>query len=179
MSIGHIPSTTRTCKLLIAETLFQLRSKCRTSYLKITSIVYNETMSSTDNHPLVLLVIATCLVTAISGGVFGMWAKYDVLPSTLDNTYSQTSCSVLTSEITSTDERCSCHEDGLSCSYKYPCIVIKVITNTSMKMLQLYKDLTSYTFSKKVSINQSKNNTLLNQNMFLVRAKVLMCVNFE
>jgi len=111
-------------------------------------------MSSSDNHPLILLVIATSLVTAISGGVFGIWAKYDVLPSTLDNAYSQTNCSVQSSEITSSSEHCSCHEDGLSCTYKYPCIVIKVATATSRQTLQLYKDLTSYTFSKKVSINQ-------------------------
>lgn len=109
-------------------------------------------MRNSDNQPILVLVIATSLITAIAGGVFGVWAKYDVLPSTLDNSYTETRCSVQSSEITSSSERCSCYEEGLSCSYEYPCVVIKVKTDMLGESLVLYKDLTSYTFSQKVSI---------------------------
>lgn len=112
-------------------------------------------MNGPENHPIVLLVVASIIVSCIGAGIFSVWATYDVIPSSLDNRFFKTSCHVQnTEEISKDEEKCSCFDEGLLCSDTYPCLVIKVkvTANRKSKELTLYKDLTSYTFSSKVKL---------------------------
>ncbi|XP_031569254.1 uncharacterized protein LOC116303792 [Actinia tenebrosa] len=111
-------------------------------------------MHGPENHPIILLVVASIIVSCIGAGIFSVWATYDVIPSSLDNRFFKTSCNVnSTVEISKEEEKCSCFDEGLLCSDTYPCLVIKVLVkaNRKSKKLILYKDLTSHTFSSKCS----------------------------
>lgn len=108
-------------------------------------------MNGPEHHPIVLLVVASIIVSCIGAGIFSVWATYDVIPSSLDNRFVKTHCFVLnTTEISKDKEKCACFDEGLLCSDTFPCLEIKV--KVGSKELILYKDLTSYTFSSKVTL---------------------------
>ncbi|XP_048586488.1 uncharacterized protein LOC116614455 [Nematostella vectensis] len=106
-----------------------------------------------SRHPIIPLVVGALLVTSIGAGIFGVWAVFDVIPSTVDNGFVETKCFVLSSKVTG-EVSCPCSDDGLTCSDVYPCVEIMVnisSTGSETKNFQLYRDMRGKTFTDKCS----------------------------